>query len=113
MLDPNRLIGPLLAGSLALPLVAQELQLDVRGISMPGQLELDAHPGLFPFEPVLFIPSLTTGPIPLQLIDPNDFRSLSVRADLLDQAWVGLVDPSTCRSPRRRSSKASRSTCRR
>lgn len=93
MLEPTRLLVPLLAGSLALPLACQNLELDVSGGSMPGTMVLDAHPGLFPFEAVLFLPSLTTGPTPLQLIDPNDLRVLSVGVDLLDLAWLGLVDP--------------------
>jgi len=93
MIDPNRLLVPLLAGSLAMPLAAQDLQLDVRGVSMPGEFVLDAYPAQVSFEPVLILPSLTTGTVPLQLVDPNDFRTLSVGIDLLDLAWLAFSDP--------------------
>jgi hypothetical protein len=80
-----------LALALALPLRAQALALDVGGGSLPGQLALDAHPAAYPFELMVIVPSGNAGPTPVQLFDPNDFRSLDVGLDLLGLAWAGLA----------------------
>ena len=88
----NRWLAPLLAGALVSPLASQELQLDVAGGSLPGELVMTAFPGLAPFELVLIVPSFSSGPTPVQLIDPNDFRVLSIGIDLLDLAWVAFTD---------------------
>ncbi|MEZ6035913.1 MAG: kelch repeat-containing protein [Planctomycetota bacterium] len=92
MMRTARLLAPLFAGALSLPVAAQALELEAAGGSMPGPLTLDAHPGLYPFELVVIIPSTTAGPTPLQLIDPLDFRSLDVGLDLLSLMWLVLTD---------------------
>lgn len=69
---------------------AQALQLDVTGGSLPGTVVADAHPGVVADDIVLIVPSLTTGPIPLALLDPTDPRSLDVGLEL-NTIWGGLV----------------------
>ena len=77
-------------GSLLLPVsVAQSLNMEAAGGSMPGVLALGAQPvGLG--ELAVIIPSTTTGPTPISLIDPNDPRSFGVGADLLALTWIGF-----------------------
>ncbi|HEX5052421.1 MAG TPA: kelch repeat-containing protein [Planctomycetota bacterium] len=70
---------------------AQSLQLDVVGGSMPGALDLDTYPGLYPFELVMIVPSTLPGPTPINLFDPLDPRSLDIGLDLLGFAWVGFT----------------------
>jgi hypothetical protein len=82
----------LAAGSLLATAAAQDLQLDVRGGSLPGLIETDAYPSLFPFEPILVQPSATAGPTPCSVFDPNDPRSLSIGLDLLGSGWAGNAD---------------------
>lgn len=81
----------LVAGLLAPEARAQLLELDAVGGSTPGLLHIDTFPGLFPGELVMVIPSTTTGPIPLWIIDPLDVRELSVGIDLLGLAWIGVT----------------------
>ncbi|MCB9879091.1 MAG: hypothetical protein H6835_15960 [Planctomycetes bacterium] len=85
-------LASLLAATLAFPVAAQALELDVVGGSLPGQLTLDAYPGVYPFELVLVLPSTNTGPTSLQYVDPNDFRSLDVGADMLTLMMLPLTD---------------------
>lgn len=74
------------------PAAAQDLQLEVRGGSLPGPLELDAWPALYLFEPILILPSSSAVPTPCAVFDPNDPRSLAIGLDLLGVAWAGLSD---------------------
>ena len=69
---------------------AQGLELDARGGSLPGIVELDAYPAQSPFELMVIVPSGSTGPTPCQIFDPNDFRTLDIGLDLLGLAWAGL-----------------------
>jgi len=80
------------AGCLLAPAIAQDLQLDVRGGSLPGLLATDAWPSLFPFETILVVPSTSSGPTPCSAFDPNDPRSLSIGLDLVGAAWWGMAD---------------------
>lgn len=80
-----------LAALVAVPHVrAQNLELDVRGGSTPGLVELDAYPAAYFFEAMMIVPSGNTGPTPCQLFDPLDFRQLSIGLDLVGLAWAGL-----------------------
>ncbi len=90
MIAPRTLltVAAVLVGS---NLSAQNLELDVRGGSLPGQLDLDAYPGLSFFEPVLIVPSTTSGPTPCAVFDPFDPRSLDIGLDLVGLAWAGLT----------------------
>ena len=80
-----------LLGLLAAALPAQNLELGVVGGSMPGPFELGIAGGL-PFEIVLIVPSSTSGPTPLSLIDPADPRSLSIGVDLVGNAIAAITD---------------------
>ncbi len=80
------------AGCLLAPAIAQDLQLDVRGGSLPGLLSTDAWPSLVPFEPILVVPSTSSGPTPCSVFDPNDPRSVSIGLDLVDAYWWGNAD---------------------
>ena len=94
MIARKRLFAPVLLG-VFLPVAAltqSPLQLDVNGGSMPGTVSLDAHPGLFPFELIMIVPSTTSGPTPVQLFDPTDNRTLSIGLDLLGSAWATFAD---------------------
>lgn len=70
--------------------LAQNLELNVTGGSMPGVLQLDAHPALYPFEVMFIAPSSTAGPTPCSLFDPLDARSLDIGLDLVGLAWAGF-----------------------
>ena len=72
--------------------VAQGLELDVRGGSMPGVIQVDTYPGLIPGELGMIIPSTNPGPTPLWPVSPLDPRSLDVGIDLLGLAWLGVYD---------------------
>jgi hypothetical protein len=74
---------------------AQQLQLDVRGGSLPGSVQLDAHPAAYPFELMVIVPSGNAGPTPCQLFDLNDLRSLAIGLDLVGLMWAGFADPTS------------------
>lgn len=80
----------LAATVLAVAVSAQNLELDVRGGSTPGLVQLDAYPSLYPFEAIMIVPSGTNGPTPCQWFDPNDWRALDIGLDLVSLAWAGL-----------------------
>lgn len=73
-------------------LTAQDLQLDVRGGSMPGTIAIDSYPAAVPLELMIVLFSTFSGPTPCQLFDPNDPRSLSVGLELLDLSYVNFAD---------------------
>ena len=90
-ISPRRSLALSCCLTLALaPVVAQDLQLDVVGGSLPGSLSMDAYPGLYPFEFTAIVPSFQVGPLPLALFDPVDTRSLDIGGDLLSAAWLGF-----------------------
>jgi hypothetical protein len=70
---------------------AQDLQLDVVGGSTPGTLSFDVHPGAFPFELALVVPSFLPGPTPVAVFDPADPRSLDIGLEMLSAAWLGSM----------------------
>lgn len=82
----------LAAGLLPTAAIAQSLELDVVGGSMPGPLTLVAQPALFPGEAIMIVPSTTGGPTPAQVFDPNDFRSLDIGLDLIGSAWITFAN---------------------
>lgn len=92
MLPPRYLLSPLamLATLAALP--AQNLELTVTGGSMPGLVEMEVQPALYPFELMLIVPSTTAGPTPISLFDPADSRSLSIGIDLVSFSWPVIAD---------------------
>lgn len=59
-------------------------------LGTPLRLTLQGDPG----EVYLVIPSLTSGPTPLALVDPADPRRLEIGLELLYLAGVGLLDSS-------------------
>lgn len=73
-------------------LAAQDLQLDVRGGSMPGTIAVDTYPASVPLELMIVLLSTFSGPTPCQLFDPNDPRELSVGLELLDLSYVNFAD---------------------
>jgi hypothetical protein len=74
---------------LAAAVPAQGLELEVRGGTLPGQIDMSLRGGL-PFQQwAAIILSVTTGPTPLALLDPTDPRSLRVGLELLDIAQIG------------------------
>jgi hypothetical protein len=75
----------------AAPALAQALELDVQGGSLPGGVSLDAWPAATFFEPILIVPSSSNGPTPCLLFDPNDGRTLSIGLDLVGLAWAGFA----------------------
>lgn len=84
----KQLLPPLVLGAMLAALPAQTLELDVVGGSMPGELTMTVYPGSYPFEFVMIVPSTTSGPTPLQILDPADFRSLDIGLELLGNAWL-------------------------
>ncbi|MFM1871296.1 MAG: hypothetical protein RL398_718 [Planctomycetota bacterium] len=83
--------APLFAAlALAIPLAAQNLELEVVGGSLPGTFALDAYPGYYPLELVGIVPSFQSGPTPVALLDPADPRMLGIGTDLLSAAWIGF-----------------------
>lgn len=87
MIAIKDLLSPLLFGSLLATASAQSLELDVVGGSLPGDVTMEVHPALYPFELMMIVPSTTAGPTPIGLFDPSDPRSLSIGLDLLGFAW--------------------------
>jgi hypothetical protein len=73
-------------------LKAQALELDVAGGAMPGLLQVDAHPALYPGEFMFVIPSTNTGPTPLLIADGVDLRELDIGLELLSLGWPGFAD---------------------
>ncbi len=69
---------------------AADAQLDRSGglIGQSVTYDLDGDPG----EIFLLLPSFTTGPTPLAVLEPGDPRVLAVGIDLLDFAAIGLLD---------------------
>lgn len=92
MIALKDLLSPVLFGSLLATASAQSLELDVVGGSLPGDVTMEIHPALYPFELMFIVPSLTTGPTPISIFDPSDPRSLSIGLDLLELAWPVVAD---------------------
>lgn len=82
---PAALLG--LALSTASP--AQGLDLQVRGGTLPGQIDMSLSGGLPFVQWAAIMISVTTGPTPLALLDPTDPRTLRVGLELLDIAQLG------------------------
>lgn len=73
----------------AAPGLAQTLQLEAQGGSMPGTISLSTYSASFPFEPGVFLFAVTPGPTPIWLYDPNDPRELAIGSDLLGLYVLG------------------------
>ncbi|MCA8964459.1 MAG: hypothetical protein H6838_00660 [Planctomycetes bacterium] len=74
---------------LAAAVPAQALELEVTGGSTPGPMSLDVHPGYYPLEFMMVVPSFQSGPTPLSVFDPLDPRTVDIGTDLLSNAWLG------------------------
>ncbi len=92
MITFKELLSPVVISSLLAVAPAQSLELNVVGGSLPGDITMQASPGIYPFELIMIVPSTTAGPTPIGIFDPGDPRSLSVGLDLLGFAWPVLAD---------------------
>ena len=92
MIALKHVLSPVVLGSLLATASAQSLELEVVGGSLPGDIDMQVSPGLYPFELMMIVPSTTSGPTPIGLFDPGDPRSLSVGLDLLGFAWPVAAD---------------------
>ena len=88
----SRQLSPLACLAILASLPAQNLQLQATGGSMPGDVEVQVAPALYPFELMLIIPSTSAGPTPIALFDPADSRSLDVGLDLVGSAFPVIAD---------------------
>ena len=59
----SRQLSPLAWLAILASLPAQNLQLQATGGSMPGDVEVQVAPALYPFELMLIIPSTSAGPL--------------------------------------------------
>ena len=90
MHNAHRTLATLLSLALAPAAIAQTLEFDLRGGSMPGTVSMDLYTGATPFYPGMILTGLDASPLPLSVVDPADPRSINVGVQLLRFSIFGL-----------------------